>query len=122
MHAHTHTLAQEDALAAGGVAYGGGRSFTTMKGQGIIRHHPVSVLMAVMDNTIGRDIDPQVGGWVSVGLSVVVCRGLGLGWFVGCGGEIDRPTDCWAAGPLVSQASPPLAPLLFPPPHNKHTT
>lgn len=34
-------------------------SFTTLKGQGIIRHHPISVLLAVMDNTIGRDIDPQ---------------------------------------------------------------
>jgi len=37
----------------------GSGSFTTLKGQGIIRHHPIAVLLAVMDNTIGRDIDPQ---------------------------------------------------------------
>lgn len=37
-------------------------SFSTLKGQGIIRHHPIAVLLAVMDNTIGRQLDPQVGG------------------------------------------------------------
>lgn len=54
-----HKKQEEDGGGGSGPPRVPNGSFTTLKGQGIIRHHPISVLLAVMDNTIGRDIDPQ---------------------------------------------------------------
>lgn len=96
-HLPTHAAQEDDGVGGGrGPPRGGASngSFTTLKGQGIIRHHPISVLLAVMDNTIGRDIDPQARLGVCEVAMMLRSSVLPMGFTY-----MKRFMSCWAEPP-----------------------